>query len=41
MILVLGTENKSAIRMPFKVDAKADLLKELVNLLGEDCVVLK
>ena len=41
MILVLGTENKSAIRMPFKVDAKTDLLKELVNLLGEDCVVLK
>ena len=41
MILVLGTENKSAIRMPFKVDVKTDLLKELVNLLGEDCVVLK
>lgn len=41
IILVLGVENKSAIRMPFKVDVKSDLPKELVNLLGEDCVVLK
>ena len=42
VILVLGVEKKSAIRMPFKVDTKSsELLKGLVNLLGEDCVALK
>ena len=41
IILVLGEVEKSAIRMPFKVDSNSDLLKELVRLLGEDCVVLK
>ena len=41
MILVLGTDNKSAIRMPFRVDSNSRLTKELVNLLGEDCVVIK
>ena len=41
MILVLGTDNKSAIRMPFRVDSNSSLPKELVNLLGEDCVVIK
>lgn len=41
IILVLGEVEKSAIRMPFKVDSNSDLTKELVRLLGEDCVVLK
>ena len=41
IILVLGEVEKSAIRMPFKVDSNSDLPKELVILLGEDCVVLK
>ena len=38
IILVLGEEKKSAIRMPFKIDTKSDLAAELVRLLGEDCV---
>lgn len=38
MILVLGEEKKSAIRMPFKVDSSSKLLSELVNILGEECV---
>ena len=41
IILVLGDTEKSAIRMPFKVDSNSDLPKELVGLLGEECVVLK
>jgi hypothetical protein len=41
IILVLGEVEKSAIRMPFKVDSNSDLPKELVRLLGEDCVILK
>ncbi len=41
IILVLGEVEKSAIRMPFKVDSNSDLPKELLRLLGEDCVVLK
>lgn len=41
IILVLGDTEKSAIRMPFKVDSNSDLPKELVSLLGEECVVLK
>lgn len=41
IILVLGDTEKSAIRMPFKVDSNSDLPKELVCLLGEECVVLK
>ena len=41
IILVLGEVEKSAIRMPFKVDSNSDLPKGLVRLLGEDCVVLK
>ena len=41
VVLVLGEVEKSAIRMRFKVDASSKLLKELVLLLGEECVVLK
>lgn len=42
VILVLGKDtDKSAIRLPFKVDADDALLGDLVKLLGEDAVVLK
>jgi DNA polymerase-3 subunit alpha len=41
IILVLGADKKSAIKLPFKVDASDALIGDLVKLLGEDCVVLK
>ncbi len=40
IVLVLG-EKKSAIRLPFRVDASTELIGRLVKLLGEDCVVVK
>lgn len=40
IILVLGTDKKSAIRMPFKIDSSSKLPAELVQVLGEDCVKL-
>jgi DNA polymerase-3 subunit alpha len=41
IILVLGADKKSAIKLPFKVDGSDALIGELVKLLGEDCVVMK
>ena len=41
IILVLGADKKSAIKLPFKVDGSDDLISSLVKQLGEDCVVLK
>lgn len=41
IVLVLGAEKKSAIKMPFRVDGSNDLIGELVKLLGEDAVVFK
>lgn len=41
VILVLGEEKKSAIRMPFRVSINKEMLSELVSRLGEDCVVAK
>lgn len=41
IILVLGEDRKSAIKLPFKVDGSDELLGALVKQLGEDCVVLK
>lgn len=41
IILVLGADKKSAIKLPFKIDGSDELIGELVKLLGEDCVVLK
>ena len=41
IVLVLGVEKTSAIRLPFRVDASDALIGLLVKLLGEDCVVLK
>lgn len=41
IVLVLGANKKSAIRLPFQVDGSDTLVGELVKLLGEDCVVMK
>lgn len=41
IVLVLGADKKSAIRLPFRVDASDELVGLLVKQLGEDCVVLK
>lgn len=41
VVLVLGDEEKSAIRLPFKVERSDVLIGELVKQLGEDCVTLK
>lgn len=41
IVLVLGADKHSAIRMPFKVEASDELVGRLVKLLGEDAVVLK
>lgn len=41
IILVLGPEKQSAIKMPFKVDGGDDLVGRLVKVLGEDAVVVK
>ena len=41
MILVLGDEKKSAIKMPFRVDVSEPLIEKLALILGEDCVVVK
>jgi DNA polymerase-3 subunit alpha len=41
IVLVLGADKKSAIKLPFRVDGSVELIGELVKVLGEDCVVLK
>lgn len=41
IVLVLGTEKKSAIRLPFKVDDSDNLVNQLVSQLGEDAVIIK
>jgi DNA polymerase III alpha subunit len=41
IVLVLGSEKKSAIKLPFQVEINDVLIGELVKLLGEDCVVIK
>lgn len=41
IVLVLGEDKKSAIKLPFKVDGCDELVGSLVKELGEDCVVLK
>jgi DNA polymerase-3 subunit alpha len=41
IILVLGPEKQSAIKMPFRVDGSDDLVGRLVKVLGEDAVVVK
>jgi DNA polymerase-3 subunit alpha len=41
IVLVLGAEKKSAIKLPFKVDPTDELIGALVKILGEDAVVYK
>jgi DNA polymerase-3 subunit alpha len=41
IVLVLGADKKSAIKLPFGVNGSDELMGSLVKLLGEDCVVLK
>jgi DNA polymerase-3 subunit alpha len=41
IVLVLGPEKQSAIKMPFRVDGSDDLIGRLVKVIGEDAVVLK
>lgn len=41
IVLVLGTEKKSAIRLPFRVEDCDALVDQLVRQLGEDAVVIK
>ncbi|MDB5165898.1 MAG: dnaE [Candidatus Saccharibacteria bacterium] len=41
VVLVLGSEKKSAIKLPFRVEHSDLLVGKLVKLLGEDSVVLK
>lgn len=41
IIMVLGEDRKSAIKLPFRVDANDALVGQLVKKIGEDGVVLK
>jgi DNA polymerase III subunit alpha len=41
IVLVLGTEKKSAIRLPFRVEDCDELVDRLVRQLGEDAVLIK
>jgi DNA polymerase-3 subunit alpha len=41
VILVLGHEKKSAIRLPFTVNSTDELHQQLISLYGQDCVALK
>lgn len=41
IVLVLGDEKKSAIKMPFRVDNGEALIGMLVKLVGEDGVIVK
>jgi DNA polymerase-3 subunit alpha len=41
IVLVLGDDKKSAIKLPFSIDGGDQLVGELVKILGEDAVVVK
>lgn len=41
VIMMLGDNKSSAIRLPFKVDAQSELIGELSAVLGADCVVAR
>lgn len=41
IVLVLGDDKKSAIKMPFRVDGTDALIGALVKLVGEDAVIVK
>ncbi len=41
VVLVLGADKKSAMRLPFTVEPHDELQLSIANLLGADCVALK
>jgi DNA polymerase-3 subunit alpha len=41
IVLVLGSEKKSAIKLPFRVNLSQDLIAELSKILGNDKVIVK
>ena len=41
VVLVLGEANKSAMRMPFRVEVGDQLMSRLRQVLGDECVVVK
>lgn len=41
IILVLGEDKKSAIRLPFRTEPSEVLITQLAELVGDECVVLK
>ena len=41
VVLVLGEANKSAMRMPFRVEVSDQLMSQLRQVLGDECVILK
>jgi len=41
IVLVLGAEDKSALRLPFRIDPTESLLGRIGKIYGADCVVLK
>ena len=41
IIMVLGDGKSRAIRLPFRVDAQRELRDGLVQILGDECVVVK
>lgn len=41
IVMVLGMDKSSAIKLPFKVDGSDELVAKLVKALGEDAVALK
>jgi DNA polymerase III subunit alpha len=41
VILVLGEDKKSAIRLPFKTEPSEELTSRLAELYGEDCIIVK
>lgn len=41
VVLVLGADKKSAVKMPFKVDINDSIIGSLVKILGEDSVAIK
>lgn len=41
IIMVLGDDKSRAIRLPFRVDAQRELHDGLVQILGDECVVVK
>lgn len=41
VILVLGEQKKSALRMPFRIDPVDELRRQIAELYGAECVVLQ